>query len=60
MGNHGPFSFASTKGLWILGSLLVGLSLMVTQRYAHLSTKDMQEAADTVGDIISEAMAKSR
>jgi hypothetical protein len=43
-----------------MGSLLVGLSLMVTQRYAHLSTKDMQEAADTVGDIISEAMAKSR
>ena len=24
MGHHGPFSFAGTKGLWILGNPLVG------------------------------------
>jgi hypothetical protein len=23
MGNHGPFSFGGTKGLWLLGSPLV-------------------------------------
>jgi hypothetical protein len=26
MGNHGPFSFGGTKGLWISGSPSVGLS----------------------------------
>jgi hypothetical protein len=28
--------------------------------YAHLSMKALQEAADTAGDIIADAMAKSR
>jgi hypothetical protein len=33
---------------------------LVTQRYAHLSTKALQEATDTASEIIADAMAKSR
>jgi hypothetical protein len=36
MGNHGPFSFGGTKGLWILGSPLVGFSCMVIQDHVAL------------------------
>jgi site-specific recombinase XerD len=31
----------------------------VTQRYAHLSTKSLQEAADSASDVIKGAMPES-
>jgi integrase len=57
---YASFLVNSGRTLYEVQQILGHSSPLVTQRYAHLSTKAMQEAADTAGDIIADAMAKSR
>ena len=45
--------------LYTIQGVLGHSSPIVTQRYAHLSTKTLQAASDKVADAISEAMKKS-
>ena len=57
---YASFLVNSGRTLYEVQQILGHSSPLVTQRYAHLSTKAMQEAADTAGDIIADAMTKSR
>jgi site-specific recombinase XerD len=57
---YASFLVNSGRTLYEVQQILGHSSPLVTQRYAHLSTKAMQEAADTAGDIIADAMAKLR
>jgi integrase len=57
---YASFLVNSGRTLYEVQQILGHSSPLVTQRYAHLSTKALQEATDTASDIIADAMAKSR
>jgi integrase len=50
---------SSGHSLYLVQNILGHSDPNVTQRYAHLSTKSLQDAADSASDIISNAMKKS-
>ena len=58
---HTAASYMAQAGisLYTIQGVLGHSSPIVTQRYAHLSTKTLQAASDKVADAISEAMKKS-
>ena len=58
---HSAASYMAQAGisLYIIQGVLGHSSPVVTQRYAHLSTKTLQEASDKVADTISKAMKKT-
>jgi len=56
---YASFLVNSGRTLFEVQSALGHSSPTVTQRYAHLSTKSLQDAANSASDIISEAMKKS-
>jgi len=58
---HTAASYMAQAGisLYIIQGVLGHSSPVVTQRYAHLSTKTLHEASDKVADIIKEAMKKT-
>ena len=45
--------------LYIIQGVLDHCSPVVTQRYAHLSTKSLQDASDKVADVINKAMKET-
>ena len=55
---HSAASYMAQAGisLYIIQGVLGHSSPVVTQRYAHLSTKTLQDASDKVADVISNAM----
>lgn len=57
---YASFLVNSGRTLYEVQAILGHSSPLVTQRYAHLSTKALQEATDTASEIIADAMAKSR
>jgi len=51
--------FTESTTLYDVQNILCHSDPKVTQRYAHLSTKSLQAAADSDGDIINAAMPES-
>jgi integrase len=58
---HTAASYMCQAGisLYTIQGVLGHSSPVVTQRYAHLSTKTLQDASDKVADVINDAMKKS-
>ena len=58
---HAAASYMAQSGidLWVIAQVLNHSDVSMTQRYAHLSTKTLQEAADRTSDVIKGAMPKS-
>jgi integrase len=57
--NYASFLINSGRSLYDVQNILGHSDPQVTQRYAHLSTKSLQDAASTASDIIKGAMPKS-
>ena len=57
--NYASFLINSGRTLYDVQKILGHSDPTVTQRYAHLSTKSLQAAADSAGDIINAAMPES-
>ena len=57
--NYASFLINSGKTLYDVQKILGHSDPSVTQRYAHLSTKSLQAAADSASDAINAAMPKS-
>ncbi len=53
------FLVNSVRTLYELQQILGHNDPIVTQRYAHLSTKSLQDAADSADAIINSALKKS-
>ena len=57
--NYASMLINSGRNLYEVQNILGHSDPSVTQRYAHLSTKSMQDAADSADDIISKAMRRT-
>ena len=58
--NYASFLINSGRSLYDVQKILGHSDPTVTQRYAHLSTKSLQDAASSASDIINAAMSESR
>jgi integrase len=56
--NYASFLINSGRSLYDVQNILGHSDPSVTQRYAHLSTKSLQDAANSASDIIKDAMPK--
>jgi site-specific recombinase XerD len=56
---HASFLVNSGRTLYEVQQILDHKSPTVTQRYAHLSTKTLQEASDSASEMIQGAVKKS-